>query len=1137
MLLKIPSLESIDFSSPDPTSIPDLRPLSNLESLSLACVKLKELPPLPKSLVCLFVGKSALHGVPAQVSELSNLAAFHFRDPAGGTISATFCSTLNSVAFDGMGLSEVPKQLFACKLTQLSLSNNALSNFPSGFGSYLKKLDLSRNRFIVVPPQICQCVSLEEFDISKNAITELPAEMSALKALTTVDLSETQLRHLSASFAKAPKLRVLRLCNCVELQTAAPEWSQAGKLAQLDLQGCAKLSSRGLLTAPAKIRALLCQWTGVVDPSIPTWKTAEEHLALCKKACDEMDALDAELKVLDEYVKNPFVAGVTRVSEDRAAELFFEFESKKGVAEALEPGQDFTASAEQRAKDSVARLQSTSRLRDAKRKVRDCSLVCSQAKKRMWALHLVRGLCETPNPLASLREWAMTEDSAQEMRPDILTDVVVYLELLAKANVADLKAGRSVFHWLTPEFVAGVEKVSQQMKATDSQKTSLRVWINSVKMKLTDPSSAPARSPFPFSWSDKDVHGDPALMRIFPLTRGEADAEPEVPAKPSLPVVPPAASKKVFEAEPEPEAKPVLPVIPPAAAKKVASAPVPAKAAPRAASPPPAKKVAPAPVAPVAEPEEEEPVDLSQEIAILPSGPLPDFLKSNALDLPFGHYEEHLRAYAMATTFLPSCIRYNAPGFAGAQVPFTAKRDFGAPPFYFEVSVNDLDEDSFFAFGFLVRPNRRERAEPGNGPFLWWNQSSIEGRVPSTSGTDVFIQCYDQPKAENGAVLGLGHNGLSLYGVFNGKRIPIPKSSNVAGDGWCPFLMLSCRGEVKYRVARSYLSVSAEPNDSESAPSAPAPQSPPPSKPLPKPLPVRPASPRGPAPTPSSPRAPAPTPSSPRAPAPTPASPRAPAPAPTSPRAADPTPPSPRAPAPTASSPRGGSASPRAPAPNVTSPRSSAPLSTPSRAPAAAARANIESSDAKIASLPMPSFLAENALELPFGFDPGYLSMFANVVKFEPNLIRYHAPDFPGSRLPLTARQDFGSAPFFFEIVIGGLLPDSVASFGFMVKPNRSEMATVGVGSFVWWGNENEGILCTMTKTSGDNVYLSANDLRALKSGDTAGIGHDGKTLYGVLNGVRHNVPDSGNIVTTGWCPFVLCAHKAEIRYKFALKG
>lgn len=98
------------------------------------------------------------------------------------------------------------------KLETLNLSENVLVQLPSSINQLknLKQVNLSRNQLRRIPRGLCELKQLDHLDLSGNMIESIDdyiVESSCIE----LNLNENRIRVISASIAKCPRLKVLRL--------------------------------------------------------------------------------------------------------------------------------------------------------------------------------------------------------------------------------------------------------------------------------------------------------------------------------------------------------------------------------------------------------------------------------------------------------------------------------------------------------------------------------------------------------------------------------------------------------------------------------------------------------------------------------------------------------------------------------------------------------------------------------------------------------------------------------------------------------------------------------------------------------------------------------------------------------------
>lgn len=97
----------------------------------------------------------------------------------------------------------------------LDLSMQNISKFPSKdilpIADRIRRLDLSRNKFLSLPADIGALINLVELDLSQNSLMELPNEISHLVKLRKLILDGNALTNLPEDFIELKRLQYLDL--------------------------------------------------------------------------------------------------------------------------------------------------------------------------------------------------------------------------------------------------------------------------------------------------------------------------------------------------------------------------------------------------------------------------------------------------------------------------------------------------------------------------------------------------------------------------------------------------------------------------------------------------------------------------------------------------------------------------------------------------------------------------------------------------------------------------------------------------------------------------------------------------------------------------------------------------------------
>ncbi|XP_059417925.1 leucine-rich repeat and calponin homology domain-containing protein 1-like isoform X5 [Carassius carassius] len=119
----------------------------------------------------------------------------------------------------------------------LNLSTRKLKEFPRTASNYdltdTVEADLSKNRLIDIPSEVCHLVSLETLNLYHNCIRSIPDSIISLQSLTCLNISRNQLSVLPACVCGLP-LRVLNASNN-KLNALPESIGQLTNLMELDV--------------------------------------------------------------------------------------------------------------------------------------------------------------------------------------------------------------------------------------------------------------------------------------------------------------------------------------------------------------------------------------------------------------------------------------------------------------------------------------------------------------------------------------------------------------------------------------------------------------------------------------------------------------------------------------------------------------------------------------------------------------------------------------------------------------------------------------------------------------------------------------------------------------------------------------
>ena len=132
-------------------------------------------------------------------------------------IKANRLAGLKSLDLSGLGLSQLPKELFSLQhLRALALAANELNDQENLNQLFLhlpllNVLDLSYNSFTRIPESIGQLQELTSLDLSRSEITKLPESIGQLRGLMLLNLQGTEITKLPESIGQLQGLRLLNL--------------------------------------------------------------------------------------------------------------------------------------------------------------------------------------------------------------------------------------------------------------------------------------------------------------------------------------------------------------------------------------------------------------------------------------------------------------------------------------------------------------------------------------------------------------------------------------------------------------------------------------------------------------------------------------------------------------------------------------------------------------------------------------------------------------------------------------------------------------------------------------------------------------------------------------------------------------
>ncbi|KAL5961491.1 Leucine-rich repeat-containing protein 57 [Taenia solium] len=208
---------SLQLSNLNLSKVPeDVKKLVNLRVLDLSSNSIHNLGPWIGS----FSGLKSLNVSGNKIGNWSDLFGVISHLPQCYGVLRITCLTLLTSIFPWM-LACLPTEVSRLtKLEALNASNNrmlALTSSQSAvnFGSlrHLRTVDISNNNLSEFPVELCsKDIPLDLLDLSKNNIDFIP-DCASLLQVIELNLNENRISAISASLAKCPRLKVLRLAH------------------------------------------------------------------------------------------------------------------------------------------------------------------------------------------------------------------------------------------------------------------------------------------------------------------------------------------------------------------------------------------------------------------------------------------------------------------------------------------------------------------------------------------------------------------------------------------------------------------------------------------------------------------------------------------------------------------------------------------------------------------------------------------------------------------------------------------------------------------------------------------------------------------------------------------------------------
>ena len=139
-----------------------------------------------------------------------------------------------------------------CAFDSIVMNGGAFSTLPARFvelAPFLKRLDLSYNKFVELPDVLFTCTNLEKLALSQYELVDIDDRITKLKRLEELGLYCTKLKTLPPAICDLPALEVLGLSS-TNLRSLPPE---IGKLKSLRVLG---LAGSKISNLPAELATL-----------------------------------------------------------------------------------------------------------------------------------------------------------------------------------------------------------------------------------------------------------------------------------------------------------------------------------------------------------------------------------------------------------------------------------------------------------------------------------------------------------------------------------------------------------------------------------------------------------------------------------------------------------------------------------------------------------------------------------------------------------------------------------------------------------------------------------------------------------------------------------------------------------------
>eukprot|EP00043_Microstomoeca_roanoka_P013704 m.134654 g.134654 ORF g.134654 m.134654 type:complete len:1425 (+) comp15827_c0_seq2:79-4353(+) len=225
---RLPKLEYLSIKNNELLSIgPSVTLLTNLRSFRAANNALEHSDISPElykleDLSTLDLSSNSIDTMPDEMAEAAGLLVLDLSNNKLKDLSRVFLVKVTDVEYLDISSNQItslpPQIRRLANLRTLILSRNPLTNTAASLRAvssleYLVRLELrqTERRVVTLPPEIAECVRLEEIDLAENNFTEFPEVLTLLPNLREINLSDNQITKLPRSVKELKQLRTLNI--------------------------------------------------------------------------------------------------------------------------------------------------------------------------------------------------------------------------------------------------------------------------------------------------------------------------------------------------------------------------------------------------------------------------------------------------------------------------------------------------------------------------------------------------------------------------------------------------------------------------------------------------------------------------------------------------------------------------------------------------------------------------------------------------------------------------------------------------------------------------------------------------------------------------------------------------------------